>query len=52
MQKPASQMNASPAGRRLIQRLEGLRLTAYLDTAGVPTIGWGTPDRAWSRGSR
>lgn len=41
MQKPASQMNASPAGRRLIQRLEGLRLTAYLDTAGVPTIGWG-----------
>ena len=41
MKHPASHMNASPAGRRLVQRLEGLRLTAYLDQAGVPTIGYG-----------
>lgn len=25
-----------------IQEFEGLRLKAYLDTAGVPTIGWGS----------
>jgi len=25
----------------LIEGFEGLRLSAYLDTAGVPTIGWG-----------
>jgi len=26
----------------LIKRFEGLRLNAYLDSVGVPTIGWGT----------
>ena len=29
------------AGRRLIQSYEQLRLKAYLDEKGVPTIGWG-----------
>lgn len=27
---------------KLIKRFEGLRLEAYLDGGGVPTIGWGT----------
>jgi lysozyme len=26
---------------QLVKRFEGLQLTAYLDPAGVPTIGWG-----------
>jgi lysozyme len=26
----------------LIQEFEGLRLAPYLDSAGIPTIGWGT----------
>lgn len=29
------------AGLKIIQDFESLRLTAYLDTGGVPTIGWG-----------
>lgn len=29
------------AGRRLIQSFEQLRLVAYLDLRGIPTIGWG-----------
>lgn len=32
----------SNAGIELIEGFEGLRLKAYLDTAGVPTIGWGS----------
>lgn len=28
----------------LIKSLEGCRLTAYLDSVGVPTIGWGSTD--------
>lgn len=34
-------MVTSQAGLALIKRLEGLRLEAYLDTGGVPTIGYG-----------
>ena len=26
----------------IIKQFEGLRLEAYLDSVGVPTIGWGT----------
>lgn len=32
----------SPAGSALIQRWESCRLAAYLDSAGIATIGWGT----------
>lgn len=32
----------SPEGESLIQGFEALRLRAYLDSAGIPTIGWGT----------
>jgi lysozyme len=32
----------SNIGIELIEGFEGLRLNAYLDTAGVPTIGWGS----------
>ena len=35
-------MTCSDAGVRLIQSFEGLRLAAYLDSAGIPTIGYGT----------
>lgn len=35
-------MKCSDAGVRLIQGFEGLRLQAYLDSAGIPTIGFGT----------
>lgn len=31
----------SPAGAAAIRAYESCRLTAYLDTGGVPTIGWG-----------
>lgn len=34
-------MTVSPKGIALIKSLEGCRLKAYLDTAGVPTIGYG-----------
>lgn len=34
-------MNISTDGIDLIKRFEGLRLAAYLDVAGVPTIGYG-----------
>jgi lysozyme len=34
-------MNTSPAGRELIERNEGCRLTAYQDIVGVWTIGYG-----------
>ena len=34
-------MRTSDAGIALIKRYEGLRLEAYLDSAGVPTIGYG-----------
>jgi len=34
-------MKCSNNGIRLIQELEGLRLTSYLCSAGVPTIGYG-----------
>ena len=36
-----SDMNVSDAGIALIKQFEGLRLSAYQDVAGVPTIGWG-----------
>lgn len=32
----------STAGLSLIKQFEGLRLKPYLDSVGVPTIGWGT----------
>lgn len=35
-------MRVTPAGRRLMQEFEGLRLLAYLDTGGIATIGYGT----------
>ena len=35
-------MELSSRGLELIQRYEGLRLQAYLDSAGVPTIGYGS----------
>jgi len=34
-------MKISDAGLELISSFEGLRLAAYLDPAGIPTIGWG-----------
>lgn len=34
-------MTFTPAARSLLQRLEGCRLTAYRDQAGVLTIGYG-----------
>jgi len=34
-------MKSSNNGIRLIQEFEGLRLTSYLCSAGVPTIGYG-----------
>lgn len=34
-------MNTSAAGIALIKESEALRLTAYFDSEGVPTIGWG-----------
>jgi lysozyme len=34
-------MKTNAAGMKLIKEKEGLRLTAYLDMVGVPTIGWG-----------
>ena len=34
-------MKTSEAGLELISSFEGLRLTAYLDPVGIPTIGWG-----------
>ena len=35
-------MNLSDNGLKLIKEFEGFRTNAYLDTAGVPTIGYGT----------
>lgn len=35
-------MRTSDRGVELIKRYEGLRLVAYLDTGGVPTIGYGS----------
>ena len=34
-------MHVSPAGRAMIERFEGCRLTAYKDIVGVWTIGYG-----------
>ena len=34
-------MTTSPAGRKLIETLEGLSLKAYADQRGIPTIGYG-----------
>ena len=36
-----AQMQVSPRGRALIEKFEGLRLTAYQDLVGVWTIGYG-----------
>jgi lysozyme len=35
-------MQISPKGLALLKRFEGLRLDAYLDGGGVPTIGYGS----------
>ncbi|MDH5315293.1 MAG: lysozyme [Gemmatimonadota bacterium] len=43
-------MTLSEAGLRLIQQFEGCRLEAYLDTGGLPTIGWGAT--RWPDGRR
>ena len=37
-------MKLSQAGVELIKRFEGLRLTAYLDAVGIPTIGYGSTE--------
>lgn len=34
-------MNTSLNGREMIESFEGLRLTAYSDVVGIPTIGYG-----------
>lgn len=34
-------MHLGPQGEALIKSFEALRLAAYLDSRGVPTIGWG-----------
>jgi lysozyme len=34
-------MTPSEACEQLVKDFEGLRLSAYLDASGVPTIGWG-----------
>lgn len=34
-------MQTSANGKDIIKEHEGLRLTTYLDSAGLPTIGWG-----------
>ena len=34
-------MQTSPSGRKLIETFEGLRLLAYLDQVGIPTVGYG-----------
>lgn len=34
-------MQTSANGRKLIEQFEGLRLTAYADQRGIPTIGYG-----------
>lgn len=38
-------MKTSLAGKQFIKNNEGLRLKAYLCSAGVPTIGWGHTGR-------
>lgn len=35
-------MHLSKSGLDLVKQFEGLRLEAYLDTGGIPTIGYGT----------
>lgn len=35
-------LEPSPEGISLIHAFESCRLSAYLDVAGIPTIGWGT----------
>ena len=35
-------MRITPAGLLLLQSFEGCELTAYPDSGGLPTIGWGT----------
>ena len=39
--QPSSSMKLTDNGIRLIQEFEGLRLTSYLCSASVPTIGYG-----------
>lgn len=39
-------MQTSPAGRKLIEKFEGLRLKAYRDSVGVLTIGVGHTSKA------
>jgi lysozyme len=41
----SAQMQVSPRGRALIEKFEGLRLTAYQDMVGVWTIGYGHTGR-------
>lgn len=36
-----SAMQTSPNGRKMIESFEGLRLSAYRDSVGIPTIGYG-----------
>lgn len=43
----ADQMKTSAAGIALIKRFESCRLTAYRDSVGVLTIGWGHTGKVW-----
>lgn len=43
-------MTVSGDGLNIIKQFEGLRLNAYLDSVGVPTIGYGST--MWSDGSK
>lgn len=49
---PDSDLHVSPAGRALIERNEGCRLTAYYDSVGVLTIGYGCTGRGIHEGMR
>jgi lysozyme len=41
---PSYPMKINPAGMALIKESEGLRLNAYIDAVGIPTIGYGHTD--------
>ena len=48
----AATMHTSPLGIALITQFEGLRTSAYLDAAGIWTIGYGHTDDEVRSGSR
>ena len=42
LNKNTSKHSLSNNGMKLLEQFEGLRLEAYLDSAGIATIGWGS----------